>query len=85
MPIAAPSTAISRRAFSRDYKPAQWILDEPRKMSNRQYCTGFYFDSPSDDASIYYGGGYVREWDVAAVAERCEGGRLYASQRNRIF
>ena len=71
--------------FSRDYKPAQWILDEPRKMSNRQYCTGFYFDSPSDDASIYYGGGYVREWDVAAVAERCEGGRLYASQRNRFF
>lgn len=71
--------------FSRDYKPAQWILDEPRKMSNRQYCTGFYFGSPSDDASIYYGGGYVREWDVAAVAERCEGGRLYASQRNRFF
>ena len=71
--------------FSRDYKPAQWILDEPHKMSNRQYCTGFYFDSPSDDASIYYGGGYVREWDVAAVAERCEGGRLYASQRNRFF
>lgn len=71
--------------FSHDYKPAQWILDEPRKMSNRHYCTGFYFDSPSDDASIYYGGGYVREWDVAAVAERCEGGRLYASQRNRFF
>lgn len=71
--------------FSHDYKPAQWILDEPRKMSNRQYCTGFYFGSPSEDANIYYGGGYVREWDVAAVAERCEGGRLYASQRNRFF
>lgn len=71
--------------FSHDYKPEQWMLDEPGKMSNRQYCTGFYFGSPSDDASIYYGGGYVREWDVAAVAERCEGGRLYASQRNRFF
>lgn len=71
--------------FSRDYKPEQWILDEPRKMSNRQYCTGFYFGSPSEDASIFYDGGYVREWDVAAVAEKYENGRIYASQRNRFF
>lgn len=71
--------------FSSEYRPAQWILDEPSKMSNRMYCTGFYFGSPLDDASIFYDGGYVREWDVAAVAEKYENGRLYASQRNRFF
>ncbi len=71
--------------FSHDYKPEQWMLDEPRKMSNRQYCTGFYFGSPSEDASIYYDGGYVREWDVVAVALECKDGRIYASQRNRFF
>lgn len=71
--------------FSHDYKPEPWMLDEPRKMSNRQYCTGFYFGSPSEDASIYYGGGYVREWDVVAVALECKNGRIYASQRNRFF
>ena len=38
-----------------------------------------------DDAQIFYNGGYVREWDVAAIAEKWENGVLYASQRNRFF
>ena len=71
--------------FSDTYKPEQWILDEVRKASNRQYCTGFYFSTPMDDAQIFYNGGYVREWDVAAIAEKYENGVLYASQRNRFF
>lgn len=71
--------------FSFDYKPEQWIIDEVRKVSNRQYCTGFYFSTPMDDAQIFYNGGYVREWDVAAIAEKWQDGILYASQRNRFF
>ncbi len=71
--------------FASDYKPEQWITDEVRKVSNRQYCTGFYYSSPMDDAEIFYNGGYVREWDVAAIAEKWENGILYASQRNRFF
>lgn len=71
--------------FSNNYKPEQWIIDEVRKVSNRQYCTGFYFSTPMDDAQIFYDGGYVREWDVAAIAEKWENGVLYASQRNRFF
>ena len=71
--------------FSSDYKPDQWIVDEVKKVSNRRYCTGFYFSDPMDDAQIFYEGGYVREWDVAAIADRWENGVLYASQRNRFF
>lgn len=71
--------------FASDYKPEQWIIDEVRKVSNRKYCTGFYFSSPMDDAQIFENGGYVREWDVAAIAEKWENGVLYASQRNRFF
>ena len=71
--------------YSFDYKPEQWIIDEIRKVSNRQYCTGFYFSTPMDDAQIFYNGGYVREWDVAAIAEKWQDGILYASQRNRFF
>ena len=71
--------------FSSDYKPEQWIVDEVKKVSNRRYCTGFYFSDPMDDAQIFYEGGYVREWDVAAIADRWENGVLYASQRNRFF
>ena len=71
--------------FSSDYKPEQWIVDEVKKVSNRRYCTGFYFSDPMDDAQIFYEGGYVREWNVAAIADRWENGVLYASQRNRFF
>ena len=80
---AIDSYALS--GFSDDWKPEQWIIDEVRKASNRQYCTGFYFSTPMDDAEIFYNGGYVREWDVAAIAEEWKDGILYASQRNRFF
>ena len=68
-----------------DYVPEQWIVDEVRKFSYRDYCTGFYFGSPLSDAHIYYNGGYRREWEVAAVAEGWENGVLTVSQRNRFF
>ncbi len=71
--------------FSEDYKLSKWIADEVYKASNRQYCTGFYFGSPLEDAHIYYNGGYIREWDVAAVADEWKDGILYATQRNRFF
>lgn len=76
---------FEKSGFTDDYKPEQWIVDEVRKASNRQYCTGFYFSDPMDGAEIFYNGGYVREWDVAAIAEKWENGTLYASQRNRFF
>ena len=63
----------------------RWIAEEVRKISYREYCTGFYFSSPHEDAEIYYEGGYRREWDVVAVAEKCENGRVFAVQRNRFF
>lgn len=71
--------------FDPEYKPEKWIIDEVRKASNRQYCTGFYYSTPMDDAQIFYNGGYVREWDVAAISQKWENGILYASQRNRFF
>ena len=70
---------------SDDYKPEQWILDEMKKISYRDYCTGFFFGDPSDDANISYVGGYNREWDVVAVVERWENSVAYCSQRNRFF
>ncbi len=77
--------SYEKSGFAENFVPEQWIIDEVRKASNRQYCTGFYFSDPMDDAHIFYNGGYVREWDVAAIAEKWENGVLYASQRNRFF
>ena len=72
-------------APSGDFKPAQWILDEVYRISHRDYCTGFFFGSPRDDAQIYYKGGYIRSWEVAAIALKSENGTLTVSQRNRFF
>ncbi len=68
-----------------EYKTEQWIIDELRKISYREYCTGFFFDSPHDDACISYKGGYLRPWDVCAVVDGYADGRLYCTQRNRFF
>lgn len=74
-----------KSGFDLNYKPEKWIVDEVKKVSNRQYCTGFFYSSPMDDAEMFYDGGYVREWDVAAISEKWENSVLYASQRNRFF
>lgn len=63
----------------------EWILDEVRKVSYRDYCTGFYFDSPHEKANISFEGGYRREWDVTAVVEDCRDGFIYCEQRNKFF
>ncbi len=70
---------------SDDYIPEQWILDEMRRVSYRDYCTGFFFGDPSEDANISYKGGYNREWDVVAVVDSYENGIAYCTQRNRFF
>ena len=77
--------AFEKSGFAGDFRPEKWMVDELYKISHREYCTGFYFSSPLDDAQIYYEGGYVRRWDVAAVAGKCENGILYGEQRNRFF
>ena len=68
-----------------DYRPEHWLIDEMRKISYRDYCTGFYFADPEDDASISLRGGYNREWDVMGIVEKWENGVAYCSQRNRFF
>lgn len=70
---------------SDDYRPEQWIIDEMRKISYRDYCTGFFYGDPADDANVSYKGGYNREWDVMAIVKHWENGIAYCSQRNRFF
>ena len=70
---------------SDDYRPEQWMIDETRKVSHREYCTGFFFGDPKDDAQIYYEGTYKRNWNVMAEINYCENGRAYVTQRNRFF
>lgn len=68
-----------------DYVPEPWILDEVRKISYRDYCTGFYFGAPEKDAHIYYDGIYIRNWDVIANVLSSDGEFVTVTQRNRFF
>lgn len=60
-----------------------WIREELNKISHREYCTGFYFGKYP--GQVYENGGYVREYEVAAVSQGEENGFLKLSQRNRFF
>ncbi len=64
-----------------DYKLPDWIKDEVFKVSHRNYCTGFFFGHPND-CQYYENSGYIREYDIAAVIEKCQNGFIYATQRN---
>jgi putative protease len=70
---------------SDSYTPEKWIVEEMYKVSSREYCTGFYYGSPRENAQIYYDGGYKRSWNVVAEVIDYKDGRVYARQRNRFF
>ena len=69
---------------ARQGKPApEWTLRELQTVSHREYSTGFFFGREPLQQS-YYAGGYVQDWEVSAVAERCVNGRLYLVEKNRF-
>ncbi len=83
--VNAYRAAIDAYYDGKDMSDMPWISDEMRKISYRDYCTGFFFGDPKEDAAISYKGGYNREWDVMAVVDCCDNGVLYCTQRNRFF
>ena len=68
--------------FSKDYVPEPWVIEEMNKISHRPYGTGFYYGMPSQHLQQ---GGYIRSYEVAAVAEEWREGWLRLSQRNRFY
>ena len=67
-----------------DFVPSQWILDEMEKMSHREYTSGFNF-GPIKNGQVINSGGYIRNWDVCALYQSYENGRITVAQRNRFF
>ena len=65
-----------------DYRVAEWLREEPTKVSHRPYGTGFYFGMPEQSTST---NSYIRTHQATAVVTGYENGRLLLSQRNRFF
>ena len=66
------------------YDPA-W-LRELESVSHREYATGFYFHTPSEDANVVTEGGYLREkaYLCVALTESDADGYATFGQRNKL-
>lgn len=71
-----------------DQKPVEqpaWLLEEPFKVTHREYCTGFYFpDTPAGQATER--GGYINDWKLIGeiVDYHPQEKRLTLFSRNKI-
>lgn len=71
-------------ASPQDYTTPDWLVEEVKKVSHRQYCTGFFY-GPIENGQYYENGGYVREYDVVAVVDDWKDGIAYCTQRNKFL
>ncbi len=65
---------------------SKW-LDEIKKVSHRDFTTGFYFGKPKEEAHVYTHSSYIRGYDfVGMVLDfHKETGIATIEQRNRLF
>ncbi len=60
-------------------------LEELYKVSNRGYTTGFWLGNPKKKGQEYENGGYIRNYDVAAIAKGTdESGKTLFVQKNKL-
>lgn len=58
---------------------------ELESVSHREYCTGYFFDHPLQNAQITQNGGYIKEKSFLATVESYDpvSGRATLLQRNK--
>ncbi len=67
-----------------NFKLPDWIRDEVYKVSHRKYCNGFFFGTP-ENSQYYENSGYIRNYDIIAVVEKCENGRFFAGDKVELL
>lgn len=90
-------TAVTANAYRREIEkyfenPENYKFDgksmyELESVSHREYGTGYYFDSPINNAQITKDGGYIRDKAFLATVESYDEkqGKALLIQRNKIF
>ena len=63
------------------------LLEEIKKVSHRDFTTGFYFGKPTDEAQIYSTSSYIRGYDFLGMVLDYDKETQIATieQRNRMF
>lgn len=70
-----------------NYKFDSLLLDEIKKVSHRDFTTGFFYGKANEDSQVYTDNSYIRGYDfVGIVLEYDKETKLAkVEQRNRIF
>ncbi|NLL82291.1 MAG: U32 family peptidase [Tissierellia bacterium] len=63
------------------------LLEEIKKVSHRDFTTGFYFEKPTDEAQVYSTNSYIRGYDFVGMVLDYDKESQIATieQRNRMF
>lgn len=71
------------QADPKEFTPSSWLLDEPYKVSHRDYCTGFWYHDVPAGQNVDRGG-YYRDWIVVGDVLGWRDGRVTFIGRNKI-
>lgn len=90
--VATVVAAYRRAIDAYMQNPSGWRPDpslsaELKKVSHRDYTTGFYFNKPGGTEQRYGGSSYIREYDMVGVVEDYDPNTKIAKviQKNRFF
>lgn len=74
-----------KEGSSYSYDPSH--LEEVKKVSHRDFTTGFYFGKPDNNAQVYTTSSYIRGYDFLGMVLDYDQDKSIATieQRNRIF
>lgn len=69
------------------YKLDESLLDELKKVSYREYTTGFFNDRPTGDEQVYGSSTYIQDYTIVGVVKDYDKdtGVATIEQRNRFF
>lgn len=87
--VKAYRTAIDNyfNSMPGEYKFDERLLDEVKKVSHRDYTTGFYFGKPGGTEQHYESSSYIRNYDMVGVIQDYNEETKMAKviQKNRFF
>lgn len=76
--------ALDHYLKSEDTPLPSWIVNETKKVSHRQYSTGFFFGH-TKNSEYYENSGYVRDYDIVGVVDHSDGHFIHVTQRNKFY
>lgn len=75
--------AVRKGQYSKAY--ADFLLEEIKKASYREFTTGFYFKKPDEKDQLYSDVSYIRNYDFAGRVLEIVEEKMKVEQRNRML